>query len=107
MIREIKIIVIIIKVLWDVNIQCDHIIEARTPDIVIMNEKDENCFIVNIAIPRHSRLSEKEGKKVEKCLDLKREIMKMWNLKSAQVIPINYNYCWHSRWNSKATGLEN
>ena len=74
--------------MWDVNVQCDHIIEARTPDIVIMNKKDENCFIVDIAIPRDSRLSEKEGKKVEKCLDLKREIMKMWNLKSAQVIPI-------------------
>jgi len=74
--------------LWDVNLQCDHIIEARTPDIVIMNKKDQNCFIVEIAISRDSRLSEKEGKNVEKYLDLKREIMKMWNLKSAQVIPI-------------------
>lgn len=31
-----------------------------------MNKKDQNCFIVDIAIPRDSRLSEREGNKVEK-----------------------------------------
>ena len=31
---------------------------------------------------------EKEGEKVEKYQDLTREIMRMWHLKSAEVIPI-------------------
>ena len=37
----------VIKLLWDVNIQCDHVIEARRPDIVIINKLDSinsiNC----------------------------------------------------------------
>ena len=74
-----------IKILWDVCIQCHH---ARRPDIVIINKEDKNCFIVDIAIPGDSRLNEKEGEKIEKYQDLKRETMKMWNLKSAQVIPL-------------------
>ena len=41
-----------------------------------MNTKDQNCFIVDIAIPRDSRLSEREGNKVEKYLDLNRVIIK-------------------------------
>ena len=47
--------------------------------------EDKNCFIVDIAIPGDSRLSEKEGEKVEKYQDLKREIMRMCK---------TYN-CWH------------
>ena len=38
------------KVLWDFNIQCDHIIEGRRPDIVIV-EKEEVCKIIDITIP--------------------------------------------------------
>ena len=41
-----------IKILWDVSIQCDHVIEDRRPDIVIINKEDENCFIVDIAITK-------------------------------------------------------
>ena len=60
----------------------------RRPGIVIINKEDKNCFIVDIAIPGDSRLNEKEGEKIGKYQDLQREIMRMWNLKSAQVIPI-------------------
>ena len=78
-----------IRILWDVCIQCDHVIEVRRPDIVIISkEEGKNCFIVDIAIPGNSRLDEKEGEKIEKYQDLKRKIMRMWNLKSAQVIPV-------------------
>ena len=27
-----------VKVLWDINIQCDHIIEAKSPDIVVVSK---------------------------------------------------------------------
>ena len=55
------------KISWDVCIQCDHVIEAKRPDIVIINKEEID---VDIAIPRDSRLSEKEGEKVEKYQDL-------------------------------------
>ena len=41
-----------IKILWDVSIQCDHVIKDRRPDIIIINKEDENCFIVDIAITK-------------------------------------------------------
>ena len=28
------------KVLWDFNIQCDHVIEARRPDIMVVGKED-------------------------------------------------------------------
>ena len=54
-----------------------HVIETRRPDIVIIDKEDKNCFIVDIAIPRDSRLDDKESEKVEKYQDVKREIMRM------------------------------
>ena len=65
------------KILWDVCIQCEHVIEARRPDIVFINKEGKNCFIVDIAIPGDSRLDEKEGEKIEKYQDLKREFIRM------------------------------
>jgi len=56
----IKIIIIIIIIiinkyfifLWDMTIQCDHVIEARRPDIVVVVEKETNKAIkVDIASP--------------------------------------------------------
>ena len=54
------------KVLWDFNIQYDHIIEARRPDIVIVAKEEKVCKIIDIAIPGGSRVAEKEREKVEK-----------------------------------------
>ena len=30
------------KLLWDFNIQKDHLISARRPDLIIINKKNEN-----------------------------------------------------------------
>lgn len=67
------------------------------PNIVIINEEDKNCLIVDMAIHRDSRLSEKEGEKVEKYQDLKREIKYMEFEKCLG----NTRDCWRSRWRNK------
>ena len=67
------------KVLQDVAIQCDHIIEARRPVIVVVEKESNKAIIVDIASPWDHRVYEKESEKVEKYQDLKREIRKfMW-----------------------------
>ena len=33
------------------NVQCDHVIEARRPDIVVVDKQEKNCTIIDIAIP--------------------------------------------------------
>ena len=75
-----------VKVLWDSNIQCDHVIECRRPDIVVVLKKGKECKIIDIAIPGNCRTGIQE--KVEKYDELKREIRKIWAMKIAGVIPI-------------------
>ena len=65
------------KILWDFNIQCDHEIEARRPDIVVVNEDAKECKIIDVAVPWDSRVRAKEREKIEKYGDLKREIATM------------------------------
>ena len=49
-----------VKILWDINIQCDNVIEARRPDIVLINKKERHCIIIDIAVPANKRIEEKE-----------------------------------------------
>ena len=67
-----------VKVLWDINVQFDDLIEARRPDIIIIDKKERKGIIVG----------EKEREKVEKYQDLKREIGRLWKLKMVEVVPV-------------------
>ena len=77
-----------VKILWDFNIQCDSLIECRRPDIVVVLKKKKECKTMDIAVPRDSRVGEKELEKMEKYDDLKREIKRMWKMKKIVIIPI-------------------
>ena len=77
-----------VKLLWDMNIQCDNVIEARRPDIVIIDKKEKSCIIVDTAVPADGRVHEKEREKVEKYQDLRREIGRLWQLRKVQVVPV-------------------
>ena len=67
------------KVLRDFSIQTDHVIEARRPDLVVVDKKRRTCKIIDFAVPGDSRIEEKETEKVEKYQDLRRELQKIWN----------------------------
>ena len=69
------------KILWDFSIQIDHIIEARRPDLVVVDKKDRSCKIIDFVVPGGSRIEEKEKCKTEKYKDLGRELQKIWNVK--------------------------
>ena len=78
------------KLLWDFNIQTDHLISARRPDLIIINKKKKKkriCKIVDFAVPVDHRIKLKECEKRDKCLDLARELKKLWNMK-VTVVPI-------------------
>ena len=69
------------KVLWDFDIQMDHIISARKPDLIIINKKKRICKIIDFAVPADHRIKLKECEKKDKYLDLARELKKQWNTK--------------------------
>ena len=75
------------KILWDFSIQTDHVIEARRPDLVVVDKKYRSCEIIDFAVPGDSRIEGKEEDKTEKYQDLGRELQKIWNVK-VKIIPL-------------------
>ena len=69
------------KLLWD------HHIEARTPDLVLIDKSKKSCHIIDVAIPEDSGVKEKEPERVEKYQNLARELKRMWEVKT-KVVPV-------------------
>ena len=62
------------KLLRDFEIQTDHLILTRWPDLKIVNnnkkEKRKTCRVLDFAVPADSRVKLKESEKKDKYLDL-------------------------------------
>ena len=54
-----------VKVLWDINVQCDNVIEARRRNIILIDKKERKSIIIDIAVPADVRVGEKEREKIE------------------------------------------
>ena len=67
--------------MWDFGIQTDHVIEARRPDLFLVNKKERICKIIDFAVLGDTRIEEKEKEKIEKYQELGRELQKIWNVK--------------------------
>ena len=65
------------KILWDFTVQADHFIIARRPDMVFIDKKHHEFQIIDFAIPYDTRVDTKEVEKIEKYLDLARELKKV------------------------------
>ena len=76
------------KLLWDFTIQCDRVIEARIPDIVLADKRSKEVKIIDTAVPGDSRVKEKELEKIEKWQMLREEIRRIWQVNNAKVIPV-------------------
>ena len=77
-----------VKILWDFKIQTDHVIQHRQPDIVVVHKKEQKCQLIDIAIPKGSRVELKEHEKVDNYNELKSEVKKIWNLTYVGIAPI-------------------
>ena len=76
-----------VKILWDMNIQTDHVIEHRRPDIVVIDKDNKRALLIDIAVPADARMEEKEQEKMDRYQDLARELKKSWKVET-KVIPI-------------------
>ena len=73
------------KLLWDFNIQTDHLIPAKRSDFIIINKKKREFEKLSILLSH--RINLKESEKKDKYLDLARELKKLWNMK-VTIVPI-------------------
>ena len=62
-------------------------IEARRPDIVLVNKESKECFVIDIAVPGDVRVERKEDEKIEKYRDLCRELRRLWGVRCF-VVPV-------------------
>ena len=76
-----------VKLFWDFNVFTDRVIEARRPDIMVLNKETKECLIVDIAVPGDTRITTKEDEKIEKYSELCRELGRLWGVK-CRVVPI-------------------
>ena len=79
------------KLFWDFDIQTDHIISVRRPDL----KKERTCKIADFAVPADHRVKSKESEKKDKYIDRTRELKK--NVERESDVYTNYNWCF---WNS-------
>ena len=83
------------KLLGDFEIQIDHQITARRPDLVIINKKKRTCQIVDFVVLDDHRVKLKENEKRDKYRDLARELKKI--VKHEKSGNPNHNWCsWYS-----------
>jgi hypothetical protein len=67
--------------------QTDRTTPNYKPDIVIRDNENGTCMLIDVAIPGDRNVIQKEAEKILKYKDLTIEIQRMWNLKT-RVIPV-------------------
>ena len=67
------------KILWDLTVQTDHFVTARKPGMIVI---DKEHFVIGFAIPYDTRVDDKEVEKINKYMDLVKE------LKKVKVVPL-------------------
>ena len=70
------------KLLWDFDIQTDHLNSARRPDQVKKR-------VVDFDVPVNHKVKLKESEKKDKYLNFARELKKLWNMKVTVITVCN------------------
>ena len=77
-----------VKILWHFNIQADHVIQHRRPDIVVLYKTEGKCHLLDIAVPGDKRIELIEQGKIDNYSKLRQEVKKIWNLSQFLVVPV-------------------
>jgi hypothetical protein len=75
-----------VTVLWNHAVHTDIEVTVNRPDIIIKNKKEKTLTLIDVAIPAHRNVVQKEVEKKLKYKSLCTEIQ-LWNLKCT-IIPI-------------------
>jgi len=76
-----------VTVLWNQAVHTDREVTTNRPDIIIKNQKERTCTLIDVAIPADRTVVQKEAEKKLNYKSLYIEIQRMWNLECT-VIPV-------------------
>jgi hypothetical protein len=71
-----------VTILWNQQVQTDRAIPNSKPDIIIRDNEERTCMLIDVAIPGDRNMIKKEAEKILKYKDLITEIQRMWNVKT-------------------------
>ena len=75
------------KLMWDYDIQTDRVIQARRPDLILVDKKTNTVSLIDVAVPWDTRVDAKVREKLDKYQDLKLELRRLWN-KQVEIVPV-------------------
>jgi hypothetical protein len=52
-----------VTMLWNQTVNTEREVTENRPDIIIKNEKEEVCILIDVAIPTQRNIVQKEGEK--------------------------------------------
>ena len=73
-----------VTILWNQQLQTDRTIPNNEPDIIIRDNEQGTCMLIDVAISGDRNVIEKEAEKILKYKDL---TIEMWNVET-KVIPV-------------------
>jgi len=73
--------------LWNQQVQTDKTIPNNKPDVIIRDNENGTCMLIDAAITGDRNVIKKEAEKILKYKDLTIEIQRMWNVKT-NMIPV-------------------
>jgi len=76
-----------VTILWNQQVQTERTIPNNKPDIIICDNTERTCMLIDVAISGDRNVIKKEAEKILKYEDLTIEIKRMWNVKT-KVIPV-------------------
>ena len=76
-----------VTVLWNQAVHTDREVTANRPDVIIKNNKEKTCTLVDVALPADRNVVQKEAEKKLKYKSLCIEIQRMWNMKCT-IVPV-------------------
>ncbi|CAG4968893.1 unnamed protein product [Colias eurytheme] len=76
------------KLYFDRAILTDRTVHYNRPDITMIDKVNKAAYLIDIAIPNTHNIQSTISHKINKYLELKDEITRMWNLRKVSIIPI-------------------
>jgi len=76
-----------VTVFWNQAVHTDREVTTNRPDIIIKNNKEKTCTLIDVAIPADRNVVQKKAENKLKYKSLCIEIQRMWNLKCT-IVPV-------------------
>jgi hypothetical protein len=67
-----------VTILWNQQVQTDRTIPNNKPDIIIRENENRTCILIDVVISGDKNVIKKEAEKILKYKDLTIEIQRMW-----------------------------